>query len=315
VSRAFRFLIDAREKFYNAGVLRTFRLDHPVISVGNLTVGGTGKTPLVIALAQRLRSEGFRPVVLSRGYRRASSGILVVSTGSGPLVRWEDSGDEPYLIAQRARGAAVVVGSDRYNAGRIAERDGLGNVFILDDGFQHRRLFRDMDIVTIDMAEWQAGEKLLPRGKWREPKTAIERAHAAVVNESDGVPLELPLPTFRVETAPDGLYKGNDLVTPDTLSGRTIVAFAGIAKPDRFFSTLERFGINAARRVRFRDHHAYTAADLAKLGGDVRITTEKDSVRLGSFGEPDFLHLRISAKIPEFDRLMSLIRSRLSGCT
>src|SRR5262245_43096850 len=114
MSSAFRFLVGARDKLYESGVLPTHRLQHPVISVGNLTVGGTGKTPLVILLAERLRTEGFRPVVLSRGYKRKSAGTIVVSTGQGPLVPWDIAGDEPYLIAKRANGVAVVVGADRY---------------------------------------------------------------------------------------------------------------------------------------------------------------------------------------------------------
>jgi tetraacyldisaccharide 4'-kinase len=314
MSRAFRFLIDAREKFYETGILKTLRLGHPVISIGNLTLGGTGKTPLVIALAQRLRADGLRPVVLSRGYRRSGSGIVVAGRGGGPLVGWNECGDEPFLIAKRAIGAAVVVGSDRHAAGRLAEREGLGNIFILDDGFQHRRLARNVDIVTIDPAEWAAGERLLPAGRWREPKSALERAHLAVVGEGDGPLPDLPVPAFRAQIAVDGLYDGDQPVNPETLRGRTVVAFAGIAKPERFFAALERLGVNVARRARFRDHHAYTAAEIRKLGGDVRITTEKDAVRLDGLGETGFLHLRISVTIPELDRMMSLIHSRLSGC-
>src|SRR6185436_19358480 len=106
MSRAFRFLVGARDRLYQSGVLQTYRLHHPVISVGNLTVGGTGKTPLVILLAERFRDEGYRPVVLSRGYKRKSAGVVVVSAGQGPLVPWHEAGDEPYLIARRARGVA-----------------------------------------------------------------------------------------------------------------------------------------------------------------------------------------------------------------
>jgi len=168
MSRAFRFLLNTRERMYQSGLLRTLRLNHPVVSVGNLTLGGTGKTPLVIALAERFRDEGFRPVILSRGYRRTSKGIVIVSRGEGPIVEWRESGDEPFLIARRVHGASVVVGADRYQAGTIAEREGLGNLFILDDGFQHRGLFRNVDLVTIDPVEWSGEDRLLPRGRWRE---------------------------------------------------------------------------------------------------------------------------------------------------
>jgi len=311
MSRAFRFLVGARDRLYETGVLQTYRLHHPVISVGNLTVGGTGKTPLVILLAERFRSEGFRPVVLSRGYKRKGSGTVVVSSGNGPVVPWDTAGDEPFLIARRAAGVSVVVGADRHAAGLVAEEQNLGDLFILDDGFQHRRLFRNVDLVTIDPAEWIAGERLFPYGRWREPKEALERAHAAVVQESHAPLSELPIPTFVIRTVRDGIYKGSDAVDIQSLKNRSVTAFAGIAKPDRFFNALENMGIPLARRVPFRDHHNYTERDIETLPGEIHITTEKDAVRLDGLGAGNFLHLRISANILEFDRLMELIRSRL----
>jgi len=311
MSRAFRFLVGARDRLYETGVLQTYRLHHPVISVGNLTVGGTGKTPLVILLAERFRAEGFRPVVLSRGYKRKGSGTVVVSSGNGPVVPWDTAGDEPFLIARRAAGVSVVVGADRHAAGLVAEEQNLGDLFILDDGFQHRRLFRNVDLVTIDPAEWIAGERLFPYGRWREPKEALERAHAAVVQESHAPLSELPIPTFVIRTVRDGIYKGSDEVDVQSLKNRSVTAFAGIAKPDRFFNALENMGIPLARRVPFRDHHNYTERDIETLPGEIHITTEKDAVRLDGLGAGNFLHLRISANILEFDRLMELIRSRL----
>ena len=317
MSRVFRLLLGAREKMYETGLFRTMRLNHPVVSVGNLTLGGTGKTPLVIALAERFRNEGFRPVVLSRGYKRSSKGILVVSRGEGPIGKWQESGDEPFLIARRTPGVAVVVGADRFEAGRLAEREDLGDLFILDDGFQHRGLFRNVDLVTIDPAEWAEGEKLLPRGRWREPMSAIRRALAACVQEKPGYPIpSLPVPAFSIQTVVDGIYKGCDRMDRKSLQAQPTIAFAGIAKPERFFETLERLGVPLARRIQFSDHHAFKSEDIAELSKmekDNRlITTEKDSVRLEGTGLHNFLHLRISANISEFDRLMDLIRSRFS---
>jgi tetraacyldisaccharide 4'-kinase len=315
MSRAFRFLVGARDRLYRSGVLQTYRLQHPVISVGNLTVGGTGKTPLVILLAERLRDEGYRPVVLSRGYKRRSAGTVVVSTGDGPTVTWEESGDEPYLIAKRTRGVSVVVGADRHAAGLVAQERDLGNLFILDDGFQHRRLYRNVDLVTIDPLEWVAGERLFPYGRWREPKEALQRANAAIVQKSfqDGETVlpDLPVPSFVIETVVEGIYKGSEPVSSTILKNHAITAFAGIAKPDRFFNALENLGITPTNKVRFRDHHAYSERDIQTMPGEVYITTEKDAVRLEHLDPDDFLHLRISANIPEFDRLMQLIRSRL----
>jgi tetraacyldisaccharide 4'-kinase len=311
MSRAFRFLVSARETLYRRGVLQTHRLQHPVISVGNITLGGTGKTPLVILLAERFRDEGYLPVVLSRGYKRTSAGVVVVSTGSGPTVPWQAAGDEPYLIARRAAGVAVVVGADRYAAGLVAQQQGLGNLFILDDGFQHRRLFRNVDLVTIDPAEWMAGERLLPYGRWREPQEAIQRADAAIVQASTTANPVLPIPAFYVETVLDGIYRGSELVPLETLRNHAVIAFAGIAKPHRFFSALENLGITPTRREGFRDHHTYTQHELQSLGGEFQITTEKDAIKLEEMGTGPFLHLRISARIPRFDELLDLIRRKL----
>jgi len=308
MSRAFRFLVNARDALYRNGFFPTHRLPHPVISVGNITVGGTGKTPLVVLLAERLRDEGYRPIVLSRGYKRKSSGIVIVSAGQGPLVPWQRAGDEPYLIARRTRGVAVVVGADRYAAGLMATEQKLGNLFILDDGFQHRRLFRNVDLVTIDPTEWTAGEKLFPYGRWREPQEALLRADAAVVQT--GPLLTLPIPIFRVETVLDGLYENNEPVRADSLRNAAITAFAGIAKPQRFFSALESLGVTPTKRIGFRDHHSYSPQELADLGGEFRITTEKDAIKLE--GRGTFLHLRISARIPDLDALLTLIRKKIA---
>lgn len=311
MSRAYRFLVGARDTLYANGVLQTYRLNHPVISVGNITVGGTGKTPLVILLAEKFRDEGFRPVVLSRGYKRKSAGIVVVSAGNGPLVPWHVAGDEPYLIAKRVKGASVVVGADRYSAGRVAEQQDLGNLFILDDGFQHRRLHRNVDLVTIDPTEWMAGEKLFPYGRWREPQEALERADAAIVQATPEGISELPIPTFHIETVFNGIYKGGEPFRLESLKNRSVTAFAGIAKPHRFFAALEGLGVPLSKRVGFRDHHTYNRNDIHSLGGEFQITTEKDAVKLETLGAGEFLHLRISAHIPQFEELLKLIRERI----
>ncbi len=307
MSRAFKLLIRAREKLYDSGILATRRLHHPVVSVGNLTLGGTGKTPLVIALAHGLRDRGFKPAVLSRGYGRTSRGVFVVESN------WEESGDEPMLIKERLKDVPVIVGADRFEAGQTAEQRQLGNVFILDDGFQHRRLHRDVDIVAIDPLEWAAGETLLPVGRWREPKSAVARAHAACVLESSNVSMpSLPIPAFGVKTEVEALCRHDgEPARLEELRGRKIVAFAGIAKPERFFATLESMGIQALEHVRFGDHHRYTARQIDTLAGDVLITTEKDAVRLRGLTSRPYFYIRVSAKIRDFERLMALILERV----
>ena len=306
MSSAFRFLIQAREKLYDAGILSTLKLNHPVISVGNLTVGGTGKTPLVIALAEAFREKGFRPVILSRGYGRKSRGIII--DGSS----WKDTGDEPLLMKRRLGNVHVVVGADRYEAGLTAEKNQLGNLFILDDGFQHRRLHRDVDILAIDPVEWAAGETLLPTGNWREPKSAAMRAHLACVQEVPGTAApSLSIPMFTVRNEVEGIYSANRRVEAESLKNSAVVAFAGIAKPERFFSTLESIGIHPVRCVSFRDHHEYSKREIDDLGGDTLITTEKDAMRLEGLTTRTCCHVRISAKIADFERLFSLVTGRL----
>jgi tetraacyldisaccharide 4'-kinase len=312
VSRAFRLALKARETLYRTGLLQTHRLNSPVVSIGNLTMGGTGKTPLAIFLAEQVMAEGLRPVILSRGYRRRTRGIVIVSRGRGPVVDWQDAGDEPWLMAQRLKQAAVVVGEDRYAAGKRAEEENLGDLFILDDGFQHRRLYRNFDIVTVDPEEWNAGEALLPAGRWREPKSAIGRANAVCVRESEEVRefADLPLPVFRVRLNIDGLFdRNNRRISLDEIREASIVAFAGIGNPERFFASLAMLGLRPAKCVSFRDHHVFSDNELKELGGDIRITTEKDAIRAG--GRCDYLTLRVSATIPDSGRLLDAIRQTL----
>jgi tetraacyldisaccharide 4'-kinase len=303
MSSPFKLVLHVREKLFNSGILRVHKLSCPVLSIGNLTLGGTGKTPLTILLAQKLHERGFHPVILSRGYGRTTRGVRIVSRGDGPLCAWQESGDEPYLMAQRLKNiGAVVVGESRYLAGRKAEHENLGDVFLLDDGFQHRQLHRGFDIVTIDPVEWEKGEALLPIGRWREHKSAIHRAHAACVQERTLSDVPIPLFTVRIEPHPLPLKDW---------SGKRITAFAGIAKPERFFQTLESMGVPIHRRVAFSDHHIYTDSELQELDGDIRVTTEKDAVKLQ--GRGDFVALRVTARIDDFDRLEKMILQSLGS--
>ncbi len=312
MSRVFGAAVALRSRLYDSGVLGVRRLNHPVISVGNLTIGGTGKTPLVIELARRLSDAGHRPVILSRGYWRRSRGVVVVSRGRGPEVDWSVSGDEPQLMAIRLPGVAVVVGNDRYAAGRRAEQEGLGDLFLLDDGFQHRKLHRDVDLVAIDPAEWAGPDTLLPTGRWREPRSAIRRATAACVQRGLGdlgEEVDAPVPAFDVDTVVDGFVRDGELYPVDHLAGCRVTGFAGIAKPERFFRTLERLGVEVVERRAFPDHHRFAKKDLERLGGDVQITTEKDAIRLGPGA---YYFLRISANIRFFNDLHALIADRIA---
>jgi tetraacyldisaccharide 4'-kinase len=271
-----------RNSLFDRGMLAARRLGRPVVSVGNLSVGGAGKTPFVIALGELLRARGVAFDVLSRGYGRKTGGVLVVQPDGGAA----DFGDEPLLIARRL-GVPVIVGESRYEAGRVAERKFQSQLHILDDGFQHRSLARDFDIVLV--AERDFKDRLLPSGRLREPLAALARAHAVA----------LPAESAADHSAASHAALRGKLVWRTT---RTImvpnspeapVVFCGIARPEQFFAQVRAAGIVPAAEVAFRDHHAYGRRDIeqllstrAKLGAGGFVTTEKDAVNLGPFHAP-----------------------------
>jgi tetraacyldisaccharide 4'-kinase len=257
------------------------RLRSPVISIGNLSAGGSGKTPLVIALANALQRRGFAVDVLSRGYGRSSTTAARVHPTGTP----EEFGDEPLLIAQT--GIPVYVAPQRFDAGLLAESDPaiatpLPHIHLLDDGFQHRQLHRDADILLLNREDWSG--RLLPAGNLREPRSAIHRATILAIPADDPA-LEADLRTWGW-TGP--LWRLRRTMEIPAVSG-PVTAFCGIARPAQFFAGLESSGVRLAFRRAFRDHHRYTAADLTRLGADARaagaaalLTTEKDRVRLGA---------------------------------
>lgn len=266
----------ARNALYDRGLLRSGRLQGPVISVGNLSAGGSGKTPFVILLGELLRARGIKFDVLSRGYGRKTRGLLPVDPGGLP----QDFGDEPLLIARRLR-AQVVVGEDRYEAGRFAESRFGAQMHLLDDGFQHRGLARNFDIVLVTPED--ARDRLLPAGRLREPLRALRRADAVVL-ASGASPEAFPLSGKRVWRVRRGIIAQGIPPRP--------VVFCGVARPQNFLLQLLAAGIDPVAEAFFRDHHAYTEKDVHELlqlrqrseaGGFV--TTEKDAVNLGGYFE------------------------------
>ena len=280
-----------RRAWYGRHSHRTRRLARPVISVGNLVVGGSGKTPVVSALARLLSAAGERPAILTRGYgrRRVADGVVVVSNGREVLVPTPQSGDEPQMLARALPGVPVLVSPDRYLAGCLAERTFGCTVHLLDDGFQHVHLARDLDLLV--MATADLDERLLPGGRLREPLEAAAAADALLVSgtEEDAAAVSARLgitPVFRVTSR----YEPPRLVAPDGRAserGRRIVAVAGIARPERFFAALRTEGWDVAREIVFRDHHWFSRRDLVAIqqaavdaSADLVVTTEKDAMRL-----------------------------------
>jgi tetraacyldisaccharide 4'-kinase len=275
-----------RNTLFDRGVLPSRRLEQPVVSVGNLAVGGSGKTPFVIALGELLQARGIRFDVLARGYRRKTRGVLVVETDGNAA----DFGDEPLLIARRL-GVPVIVGESRYDAGRVAEQKFQAQLHILDDGFQHRSVARDFDIVL--MTERDFDDRLLPSGRLREPLSSLQRADAIVL------PRDFSGQNFSVhDLTIESLARQGKLIWRMTreismpAAPAAPIVFCGIARPRQFFVQVRASGITPAAEVEFRDHHAYDGTDIerllamrSKLGAGGFLTTEKDAVNLGPLQE------------------------------
>ncbi|HUI83264.1 MAG TPA: tetraacyldisaccharide 4'-kinase [Candidatus Binatia bacterium] len=273
LSALYGAVVRARNELYDRGTLKTHRLQGPVVSIGNLTVGGSGKTPFLIALGELLRQRGLAFDVLSRGYGRASKGVALVDPDGSP----REFGDEPLLITRQLR-MPVVVGEDRYSAGRFAEQKFGPRLHLLDDGFQHRQLARDFDIVLV--AREDARDSLLPAGRLREPLASLARADAVVLT-NDAPDAGLSLATQRV-------WRIRRWITPpDTCE--PCFAFCGIARPEQFLAELRAAGVTLAGTRSFRDHHSYTHSDLRRLlalrrqsGSTAFVTTAKDAINLQS---------------------------------
>ncbi|MGD0469544.1 MAG: tetraacyldisaccharide 4'-kinase [Terriglobales bacterium] len=267
-----------RNTLFDRGVLSSRRLEQPVVSVGNLSAGGSGKTPFVIALGELLQARGIRFDVLTRGYRRKTRGVMVVEKDGAAA----DFGDEPLLIARRL-GVPVIVGESRYDAGRMGERKFQPQLHILDDGFQHRSLARDFDIVL--MTESDFDDRLLPSGRLREPLSSLQRADAI------GLSWDSSLKNLTIERlARQGKLiwrMHREILTPAAPSAP--IVFCGIARPQQFFAQVRAAGVTPAAEVEFRDHHAYDRSDIerllamrVKLDAGGFLTTEKDAVNLGA---------------------------------
>jgi tetraacyldisaccharide 4'-kinase len=321
-------VLEARARRYASGRTTSERLDRPVVSVGNLTVGGTGKTPMVERLARWFLAEGKRPAILSRGYGRASRDVVVVSSGAGPLVGSDRGGDEPVELSRALPGAIVAVAPRRADAGRaVASLD--PDVFILDDGYQHLALERDLDLLLFDAADPFGGLHYPPLGRLREPLSAIARADAIVFTRPqpgapgsaalDAIARENPsAPRFtaRIRAARLSDERGTAAPRPS----RPFVGVCGIARPESFRMALAELDLAPAELLAFPDHRRYRAADMAKIASAVRragddvviVTTEKDAVKLSGRLPQPLLTVRLEVEIDEPD-FFPFIRRRLFG--
>jgi tetraacyldisaccharide 4'-kinase len=296
-------------------------LPSPVISIGNLTVGGTGKTPMVIALAKEAKRKGLNPCVLSRGYKGRLKGPAVVSCRTGRLLDVIDCGDEPALMADKLYGVPVVIGKDRYEAGMYALEcfKKQPDFFLLDDGYQHWRLKRDLDILLISGINPFGNRRLFPFGPLREPLEEIKRADIIVVTMADKCPdLSRLIEEIRVY-APSPIYLSNHRVSsigryrinhegkavfeeeiaPSQFRGKKVFAFAGIGNPESFRLSLKDAGMDIVEFITFRDHHLYSVCELKELSDRAKelnvpmVTTEKDLIRADGRLQPGEIYTLI----------------------
>jgi tetraacyldisaccharide 4'-kinase len=293
--------VAVRNWFFDIGVLTSQKVNAPVISVGNISAGGVGKTPFVEMLIERLKIN-HQVAVVSRGYNRTTTGTVVVSDGRGRLSSTGNSGDEPVQLAQKYPELLVVVDENRVRGAQKAVELGA-NVILLDDGFQHRYLHRDLNIVLLTAEEILNGELLLPSGNRREPLTSLKRADligvtrcadvkeyeraCAVGRERNSLPAEMP--TIGVKTIMKAFKRvsTNENVNAERVTNKNIIAFSGIGNPKSFEDLMMKANVKVLRHIVFSDHHWYKESDIKRIidtrkqtHADFIITTEKDAVRL-----------------------------------
>ena len=334
LSGVYSALTRTRLAAYQRGLIPVTKLDAPVISVGNLTTGGTGKTPLVDWVCRALAREGRRVCILTRGYGRANpKAQVLVSDGTNVLSNPVEAGDEAFLLAKNLTGiAAVISNSNRVAAGKWALQELGSNVLVLDDGFQHLRLTRELNILTIDATNPWGGGHLLPYGRMREPRTGLSRADCVVVTRSEQVvdsvfPLKDEIrqflgtgPIFTSRMTTRGISK----ISPEPavhVASKPATAFCAIGNPKSFFDHLRREGHNLVLTRAFADHHNFNQLDVdgliqesKRLGAQSLITTSKDAVKLQAFrfDVPCYM-LEIEILIEDKDKLIQIINEAVSA--
>ena len=318
ISLLYRFLLRFRHVLYKNGDLKSYTLPSRVISVGNITLGGTGKTPTVIYLAQLLKEQGMKTAVLSRGYKgKSSEKVAVVSDGKQILLNVLDAGDEPFLLSKALPGVPVIIGRDRVLTGRYVTEHFSSEIVILDDGFQHLKLKRDVDILLIDLGYGFGNGHLLPRGILREPLIHMNRANIFLLTKRTGSKDDKAVEKKITSIKPDAkiFYAHYEIrclktlqekkeIDLDYLKGKKVLALSAIANPHYFSYLLKQLDISVVSEWALPDHHYYTYKDARKLSEHLKsvdfiITTAKDSTKMDEnvFGKLPILILEIMLKI------------------
>ncbi len=321
-----------RRRAYAAGLMRQHRAPFPVVSVGNLTVGGAGKTPVVAELARRLGARGLKVAILARGYRGQGRGPRLVSDGRTLCAEADRVGDEPRLLAERLPGVAVLVGPRRRVLAERAAQELGTEVAILDDGLQHLALARDLEVVVVDAARRLGNGALLPRGPLREGPEALDRAHLLWISKVDEAESEEALEAW-VDSLLDGrpcavvlsryrparLLLRGESAPLEALAGRRVLALCGIAHPASFVASLRRIGAEVAGTLAYPDHHRYRPAEIeaalaeAAQAGALLVTTEKDAVRLPASARARLAVLGVETEIVAGGAAVEAALDRLVG--
>jgi tetraacyldisaccharide 4'-kinase len=304
LSIPYQAVVQVRNRLYDIGVLTSKSVSAPVISIGNISAGGTGKTPTVIHLLERIRrlnaGRKIKTAVVSRGYKGLGRGTQVVADGRKQLVDFMTAGDEPVMIAEASHGTIVITDANRVRGCRKAIDDLKAGLILLDDGFQHRKLHRDLDIVLLDGRNPLGNNRLLPAGFLREPTSSLKRADLIVLSKAVGTEEEL---TDRAKKLSELLNKpviatrmvkkywrrldGSELFQVEEIGGKRVLAFAGIAKPDYFFDDVTQLGADLVRSIPLPDHCGYSKAQIdyismayVRTKSEWLVTTSKDALKL-----------------------------------
>jgi len=298
----YAFIIQVRNLFFDIGFFRCEYLPVPVISVGNITTGGTGKTPAVAFIVRQLQDDGYRVGVVSRGYKRSSRGYVLISDGKSVIVDAEMGGDEPVMLARSLPGAIVAVDENRARGGKSMLENFQVDVIILDDGFQHRALHRDLDIVLVNASKQEHLRAHLPAGRLRESLRSLRRADMVLVTKFDSdlsftatgklISRYTTVPVIGSTISPVVCVDiVQDAGIPiESLKTKSAYLFSGIADPENFYKTVRDLEISVKGVHRFKDHHRFNENDINEIfnkakasGAEVILTTEKDAVRLYSY--------------------------------
>jgi tetraacyldisaccharide 4'-kinase len=305
-SAGFRFGVALRHAGYKRGWFKTRHLSRPVVSVGNLTVGGTGKTPLVVCVTNILLRRGWKPSILTRGYGRGSrEEMIVVAPGAGRRANAQEVGDEPALLARALPEVPLIMCADRFRGGQAAEKRFQVDAHILDDGFQHLALARDVDLLALDATQPISDWRVLPAGRQREPLSALRRAQIVVLTRTDSAdPKSLQELVLKVHPAAKVFRSRTNLlgwrdawsdaaVSTEAIRAQKVAAFCGIGNPRAFFADLRRWGFSLVAEDAFPDHHVYTGEEIQQLVEDARkngaaalLTTQKDAVKFSGDWTP-----------------------------